>query len=186
MKTTIKQTVLATVATFAIIGCDGSNGTSNAVKPYDAPPISELDKNAYLSAVNGARSVGRSCGGLYYPPAKPLAWNTALYTASYEHSEDMSVTKYFEHQGSGTASDWTSQIQELGRGSESNDRATNNGYKVGALDENIAEGYTALNEVMNAWLKSSSHCEAIMSPVVNDFGMARVGVYWTQLFANEI
>lgn len=183
MKVTIKQTVVATVATLTLIGCGGGdNKEEKIVHPYDAPAISQADKNAYLSAVNGARSVGRTCGDGYYPAVAPVVWNDALYKASYEHTEDMSVNNHFEHYGSGQNSDWTAQILEVGRGSEMTERVDMNGYTKNGAGENIAEGFGNLNSVMNAWLASTGHCINIMGESKTDFGMAKVGNYWTQLF----
>ena len=190
MKNTIKTITLATITTIALTACGGGGGDSTpgyTAHPYDAPGISEADKNAYLSAVNNARSVGRSCGALgWYDATAPLTWNDGLYRAAYEHSQDMDATDYYEHEGSGTASDWTAQVQELGRGSYFGERTQNNNAPQAILQaENIAADYTSINSVMNAWLASDGHCSSIMDGSTIEFGMARVGNYWTQEFSGE-
>jgi len=183
----MKTITLATIATLALVGCGGGGGDNYTAHPYDAPPISESVKAEYLNAVNQARSVGRTCGELgYFPPAPPLAWSDALYKSAYEHSEDMSVSGVFEHIGSGTNSDWTAQVQELGRGSNLDDRARNNGYTIGA-GENILMGTRSLKTAFNAWLESDGHCSLIMEDDFKhgDYALAKVGSYWTMRIGGE-
>jgi len=183
MRNTMKAIGLAALTAMALTACGGGGGGDNYTPhPYDAPPISEADKNAYLSAVNNARATGRTCGSLgYFPPAPPLTWNNALYTSAYEHTEDMSVSGVFSHIGSGTESDWTSQVQELGRGSNSNDRGVNNGAFSDneGVGENLGKGFGNIGSVVNAWLKSEGHCQTIMEDYWKTTGIARVGSYWT-------
>jgi uncharacterized protein YkwD len=46
------------------------------------------------------------------------------------------------------------------------------------LAENIAEGYTTVNEAVTAWLQSSSHCQALLTADATEMGIARVNSYW--------
>lgn len=192
MKTTMKTIGLAAVTVLTLVGCGGGGGsdtpTQASNQPYPAPAISESLKNEYLNAVNAARSVGRICDandGYYSPPAPPLTWDNALYTASYEHSQDMQATGYFEHDGSGTESDWTAQVLSLGRGSNPAERVdnNNNGISYSKYFENIASGANSTSSVMTGWLASPSHCGAIMDGTIKYLGMARVGGYWTMELA---
>jgi len=186
MKNTMKTIGLTAVVALTLTACGGGGGGSDTPDytphPYDAPPISAADKNAYLNAVNNARATGRTCGSLgFFPAVPPLSWSDALYKAAYEHSEDMATSKVFEHIGSGTNSDWTAQVQELGIPSNPEDRGINNGAisSNDALGENIAKGSTNLGAIINAWLKSDGHCLTIMEEQHKTMGMARVGSYWT-------
>jgi len=181
MKNTMKTIGLVTA--LALVGCGGGGSKDDGyvAHPYDAPPISESLKNEYLTAVNNARAVGRTCGELgFFPAAAPLVWDDRLYKAAYEHSEDMASANHFEHSGSGTASDWTAQVQELGRGSTIEERAKNNGYFfTGHVDENIGFGSNSLTVMMDAWLNSDGHCVGIMWKDTKGLGMAKVGKYWS-------
>lgn len=189
MKKVTNLTLVAAVAVLALVGCGGGGGGDNyTAHPYDAPPISEADKAAYLNAVNQARSVGRTCGQYGFLPAvPPLTWNDAFYKAAYEHSEDMSISGVFEHIGSGTNSDWTANVQELGRASTPDDRDRNNGYtNINGGGENIVMGAGSLEIAFNTWLKSAGHCSLIMEDLKKgDFALARVGSYWTMEIGGE-
>ena len=180
MKTTMKTIGLAAVTALTLVGCGGGGGGSDYTPhPYDAPPISETLKAQYLNTVNQARSVGRTCGELgYFPPAPPLTWSDALYKSAYEHSEDMATVDVLSHDGSGTNSDWTANVQELGRGSTVAERAINNGATE-ITDENAGYGSTSLSVLMDAWLKSDGHCAGVMYDRAKNLGMARVGLYWS-------
>jgi len=180
---TIKTIGLAAIATLALVGCGGSGGDNPQqptleTHPYDAPTISEADKQSFLNAVNNARAAGRTCGSRgFFEAAPPLEWNTALYTAAYEHGEDMASKGFFSHDGSGTDSDWTSLILELGRGSSFDERASNNGFPYPNV-ENLATGYSSINSAMNALLSSEGHCANIMFGRFNKLGMAHVSGKW--------
>lgn len=183
----------ATVAIFLTACGGGSSGSSSGSAsvesfPYDAPPISEANKAAYLAAVNNARATGRSCGSAgFYEAAPALMWNDGLYKAAYEHSQDMDTTGILTHSGSGGNSDWTAQVLNLGRASNLGDRIQNNTGErssSSAYYENAAKGFTSLSRVMAAWLSSDGHCSAIMSKESREIGVAKVGVYWTQNFRN--
>ena len=137
---------LATAVVLALSGCDGGDNPNSVPRavdpepdslsppiqnphPYDAPPISEAQKAEFLNAINAARSVVQDCGEYGVMPAVPaLAWSNELYNAAYEHCDDMQTSGVYSRQGSGTSSDWTSVVNELGRASLPEDRAVNNGY----------------------------------------------------------
>ncbi len=142
--------------------------------------------------MNEARSVEQDCGteGIM-PPVGALLWSDELYSAAYEHSEDMVVNNYFAHDGSGTDSDWTAQVQELGRGSTYSERGKNSGFGK-YVGENCAAGHTASDSVEKAvqgLLNSDKHCRNMMNSLYTHLGMARVisedsstkyENYWTQ------
>ncbi len=205
MKTQTKLTLtLAAAAALMMTGCGGGSsdnadaGSESTVQyvPFDAPPIDEATKQAYLNAVNAARAQGRECydysGNIVYmPPAPPLEWSDGLYRAAYEHTEDMATVDTLQHAGSGTASDWTAQVLGLGRGSTIAERQMNNGAvpEPYYLNENVSWRTGSLNtleNVMSGLLSSKKgHCYTIMDPSYRYFGMAHVGTYWSQEFSAE-
>jgi len=160
--------------------------------PHRAPVPDAAVKKQYLNAVNRMRTEPRQCGNKHYRAAKPLRWNESLYHAAYEHSKDMAQCSYFSHSGSGTQSDWTAKVQDLGRCSSFANRIENNGYlRHRGISENIAYGATNVESVMQQWMNSEGHCRNIMNPKYTEFGMAQVrsqnGIYyWTQNFAASI
>ena len=183
MKNTIKTLSITAIAALTFTACSvGGEDDNYTPHPYDAPPISEALKHEYLTAINTARATGQTCGALgFFPPAPPLVWGDPHYRAAYEHSEDMATVGVLTHDGSGTNSDWTAQVQELGRGSTPGERMRNNGVKQdfrgGA--ENAGAGHANTNEILNGWLASDGHCGAIMEKNFSKMGMAHVGIYWT-------
>ncbi len=163
---------------------------------YDAPSIDEETKQTYLDVINNARASTQDCGEYGIKSAVPaLTWDNALYKAAYEHSEDLAESDTFSHDGSGTESDWTTQVQELESGSTMRDRIENNGYtnwtKIG---ENIAAGSLrdTAQEVIDAWIESDGHCKNLMNPDYKNVGMGHVEKdestyihYWTQNFGAQ-
>ncbi|WP_456431811.1 CAP domain-containing protein [Nitratifractor sp.] len=163
-------------------GCGGGSSTeySNArshidnPQPYEeAPALDQSTKDAYLQAINDARSQEQDCGGEgVFPPAPPLTWNDALYKAAYEHDVDMAESGTFSHNGSGTESDYTAQVQDLPY-STYVDRIENNGYgSWSRLAENIAVRSASVDDVVQAWLDSPGHCANLMNPDLTEMGLA--------------
>lgn len=131
----------------------------------------ELNRTVMLQLVNKVRANGCNCGGKYYAPAPPLAWNGQLEKAAFEHSQDMWRKNYFSHK----APD----------GSNGGNRIERAGYNWKAYGENIAFGYTSEREVVKGWLSSPGHCKNIMNRNYREMGVSRVANYWTQTFGTR-
>lgn len=190
-----------------VMGCGGSSNSNasegnitvntptaiTSPKPFDAPLIDSVTMQIYLDAINNARAIEQDCGieGIKKAVGK-LTWNDALYKAAYEHSEDLAQSDTFLHEGSGTNSDWTAQVQNLGKGSSLKDRVENNGYSNWkTIGENISGGNNQdlSQEAIDAWIASDRHCAVLMNPDYKEVGMGHVEKigsnlthYWTQNF----
>jgi uncharacterized protein YkwD len=200
MKRKTLITITAAAAVLTLAGCGGGGGGGNPsahYKPYPyAPIISEELKAEYLDAVNEARSEGRYCGDKWWPAVPPLKWDDRLYRAAYEHANDMATTNYYEHDGSGTESDWTANVLGLGRGSHFGERIDNNRIDTKEpgswRGENASWGRPSLEIAIQKWLDSPHHCENIMEKHYKTLGMAGVyredseyGYYWDQEFGSS-
>ena len=124
-----------------------------------------------LNAVNQLRRAGCRCGPVFMPPAPELRWNDTLQEAAESHLQDMDANHYFGH----IAPDGSSPIQ----------RAQAFGYTGDYVGENIAEGYGSLDQVLNAWIKSQDHCEAMMDTLYKEMGAGRLNDLWDQEFGRR-
>lgn len=97
-----------------------------------------LDLTAGLTAAELAR----------YGPSEPLALNPFLTTAARAHAADMAQRAFFDH----TNPD----------GETAEDRATAAGY-TGVVGENIAAGYTNVDDAHFSWLESIGHRRNVLS-----------------------
>jgi uncharacterized protein YkwD len=136
----------------------------------DIPP-SSVNKTVLLQLVNDVRKNGCECGDSWYPPVPAITWNDQLEAAAYHHSKDMSEKKYFSH--------------DAPDGGDPGERIRNEGYQWSTYGENIGQGYGSEQSVMNGWLSSPGHCRNIMGKSYREMGVARVGSYWTQVFASK-
>ncbi|SHO56925.1 CAP domain-containing protein [Vibrio quintilis] len=132
-------------------------------------------QSALLAAHNTARSEGRNCGSTYYPAAPALTWNCKLATAAARHNTDMATNNIFSHTGSD--------------GSTMDERISDAGYNASWWGENIAAGYSSVDQVMEGWLESSGHCSNIMNQNFTEMGADKrtaagsaYSVYWTTDF----
>jgi uncharacterized protein YkwD len=123
-----------------------------------------------LRAINEARAVARSCGGVAKPAVAALAWNNLLFNAAAAHSTDMAQRNYFEH----NTPEGVTPFQRMEQA----------GYKYSSAGENIAAGQNDIASVMTSWLKSPDHCKIIMGTSYKDVGTACIKdtkgtPYWT-------
>lgn len=129
----------------------------------------KIDKQELLKLVNNVRKSGCKCGNDNMPPVPPITWSNELQKVAQAHTEDMFENKKLSHKGS--------------NGSDPGKRLEDAGYNWSTYGENIAEGYTSEEEVIEGWKKSNGHCKNIMKKEVTEMGVGRVGNYWTQIFA---
>ena len=126
---------------------------------------SGVNASVLMNLVNEQRSRGCNCGGVKMPPVPSLTWNKKLEKAAYDHSADMSANNYFDHTGLD--------------GSNPGTRISAAGYVWVSCAENIAEGFTNEQAVIDAWLTSAGHCKNLMGAQYTEMGVGRAGKYWT-------
>jgi uncharacterized protein YkwD len=124
-----------------------------------------------LKAVNAAR---RREG------LRPVVLAPLLNRAAQKHAEDMLARSYFAH--------------ESPSGTTVRERSRTQGYTWRAIGENIAEGQTSVDEVMETWMNSPGHRRNILSPKFTELGVGLVlgrsgksGAYrvlWVQNFGS--
>ncbi|WP_164473442.1 CAP domain-containing protein [Deinococcus psychrotolerans] len=141
--------------------------------PAPAPTPTSGFTSEVLRLVNVARAAGGSCGGVAYPPAAALSWNTLLAGAAQAHAADMATKNYFDH----TSPD----------GRTFDQRITAAGYQWRSVAENIAAGQQTPADVMASWLSSPGHCKNIFNPILKELGVGyfeggSYKQYWVQDF----
>ncbi len=157
----------------ALASCTKAQRLASNTKPATsmfAPETGDF-RSDMLTAVNLLRAKGCRCGGKSMPAVPPVSWNELLEEAAIRHASDMAVHKHFDHVGTD--------------GSEIDTRINATGYKWMQIGENIAWGYSSIGETMEAWIKSPSHCDQLMSAKVNEIGAAKNGKYWVQDFGKQ-
>lgn len=169
---------LALVALLSACGGGGSDSGDKAVLSAVATggdiTCGMLNFQAEMTAqVNAARAAGAVCGGVAFPPAAGLRWDTQLQNAATTHSEDMASHNFFAH-------------QSPTNGSSLRERIPAAGYKYSSAGENLGAGQTSIAQVVSEWLASPSHCAAMMKANFVDMGVSckanpgtAYGTYWT-------
>ena len=153
---------------WSLSSCQKANTTPVTINTDTANAPINPDEQRMLDLVNDARLNGCNCGNEYYPPVGPVTWNGLLESAAKKHSEYMNRTGELDHKGENNSNAGT--------------RISNEGYQWQAYGENIAEGYSTEEEVMEAWLNSPGHCKNIMNGEFKEMGVGTSGSYWTQVF----
>lgn len=105
----------------------------------------------------------------------PLVEQSQLTAAARQHSTDMACNQFFDHvsPSTGTVIDRVSEL----------------GYSYSFIGENIAAGHLTPEEVVAAWMDSSSHRENILNPEYTQVGVGFIyysnseyGTYWTAVY----
>ncbi|MCW5660885.1 MAG: CAP domain-containing protein [Burkholderiaceae bacterium] len=162
----------------ALAACGGGSDDSDTggAQGSGAGPTCGLAgfQSEVLQRVNAVRAAGAQCGTRGgFSATGALQWHGALVDAATRHSQDMAERNFFSHTGSDN--------------STPGQRITEAGYDWSLAGENIAAGYRSVQEVMDGWMSSDSHCANIMNPTLRDIGVACVpgtasntyGTYWT-------
>ncbi|HYG63048.1 MAG TPA: CAP domain-containing protein [Thermoanaerobaculia bacterium] len=109
---------------------------------------------------------------------RPLVLDPLLNQAAQKHAQDMLARSYFAH--------------ESPSGTTVRERSRAQGYAWRSIGENIAEGQTTVDEVMQTWMDSPGHRKNILSPKFTELGVGlvvggRAGAYrvlWVQNFGS--
>ena len=138
------------------------------------PPSWTVLEDRVFELTNRERARGAYCAETWYAPRSPLTLDERLREAARCHALDMADNEFFSHTSS--------------NGDEFTDRINATGYPWVTVAENIGIGYSKAAGVVDAWMRSPSHCVNVMS------GNAQLGVgyvqdndggykdYWTQEF----
>jgi uncharacterized protein YkwD len=72
-------------------------------------------------------------------------------------------------------------------GDDMAERISNTGYSWSYIGENIAQGYTSPESVVQGWMDSDGHCSNIMAADFEEIGVGYMGRdnYWTQDFGTS-
>lgn len=131
-----------------------------------------INNDLLLKMVNDLRVAGCNCGNSVMPPVGALTWNKQLASAAISHSEYMDSVKVMRH--------------EAADGTKVGHRVFATNYNWSSVGENIARGYKTEEQVFKGWLLSEPHCRNMMQATFKEMGAAKVGEYWTQVFATKI
>lgn len=165
----LRSAVLITLALATLAACAPRSLTADEPRISDQPQITfNATATSLLSAVNEARRSGANCSADYYPPVSSLSLEPRLVRTAQLHTADMVSKAYFSHTGSD--------------GSSVSQRVSRQGYEWRAVGENIAYGQRSVEQVVEAWMNSPSHCRAIMDSEFTELGAARVEDHWTLVF----
>lgn len=125
-----------------------------------------------VSKINLIRQHGCNCGAEYMAPVPDLSLNNQLQTAAIMHAKDMAEQNYFDHLSPD--------------GGTPAERAINAGYKGEFRAENLARGYHEVDQVINAWKNSVSHCKAMMDAKSKEAGAGTAQNYWVVTFGTSL
>lgn len=127
-----------------------------ALAQEGCPPSGE----AALARLNALRAQPQACGERVWPAAAALRPSAALAASAHRHAVELAARDRLDHVGAG--------------GTSLRTRLREAGYAMRTAGENLAGGPETLDEAIAQWLASAAHCENLMAPDFQDFGLACV------------
>jgi uncharacterized protein YkwD len=137
----------------------------------DHDTAEEILRRKMLVELNKIRLSGCACGDDTIPPIQVLNWSDELTVAAKRHTLDMSANSFLNHIGTD--------------GSTPVIRAKDAGFEGIYVGENIARGYTSVEEVLLGWKSSEFHCKNLMNYHYTYIGVATNNYYWTLVLGGE-
>ena len=154
MKSITFALIIAISLSFTPVAVLAVSGGVVAVKTLP-PGTSEFEREVFILV-----NIEREKEGL-----DPLKWDTELSNVARAHSKDMEHKSYFSHinlEGQSPAA----RIKE---------------YNISFFysGENLARGYKTAESVVEAWMGSVGHRNAILSVMATHIGVGVQNYYWT-------
>lgn len=128
--------------------------------PVQAQEGCQPADEAVLARLNALRAQPQACGQRVWPAAAALRASPVLADSAHRYALELAARDRIDHIGSAGASLRT-RLREVG-------------YLMRSAGENLAGGPETLEEAMAQWLSSPAHCENLMAPDFQEFGLACV------------
>ena len=132
-----------------------------ASAPINAPANScqaPVDVAWLLDQLNALRSQGQMCGSVTRPAAPPLHWEPKLARSAQAYADELAQRDVLSHVGA--------------TGGGLRERFKRSGYLIARAGENLAAGQEELDEALQIWLNSASHCDNLLQAEFRDVGLA--------------
>ncbi len=137
-------------------------GAAAAVQPeIDAlqPCIDDVQMHKAVEQLNALRLQPASCAASG-ASMQHLAWDSKLAASAQEQAVDLALRDRLSH------------VDSRNRGLGMRLRSV--GYASAGAGENLAAGQADIEDTLQAWLASPSHCANLMQPEFRDVGLACV------------
>ena len=159
MKNSIKSILLLASLMSILTACGGgsnsdtSSASTAAASSGGTSTASVVDSTCgfanfqaeMLARINAYRAAGAVCGGTSFPAAAAMSWNGQLQSAATVMASDIAKTGSHSHIGSD--------------GSTFGSRIAAAGYAYSYAGENIGGGYGSVQQQVDGWIASPTHCE---------------------------
>lgn len=125
-----------------------------------AEPGCQPGSDVAQAALNALRARPQQCGERLWPAAPALREHALLADTARRYARELAARDRIDHVGAA--------------GDSLRGRLREAGYLMRLSAENLAGGPETLEEALALWLASPTHCENLMLPELQDFGLACV------------
>ena len=154
---TVRQRLRALVAAGALLAGAASAGQLGIAELE--PCIDDVQMHKAVDQLNALRRESAPCATVGAAMQR-LSWESRLAASAHEQAVDLAMQDRLSHTDS----------RNRGFGV----RLRSSGYAAAGAGENLAAGQTDIEDTLQAWLASPSHCANLMQPEYRDVGLACV------------
>jgi uncharacterized protein YkwD len=154
---TCRHRLLALVASVVLTAGVAVAGQPNAEALE--PCLNDVQMQKAVEQLNALRRQAAPCAAIGAAMQR-LSWEVRLAASAHEHAVDLAMQDRLSHTDS----------RNRGFGV----RLRSSGYAAAGAGENLAAGQTGIDDTLQAWLASPSHCANLMQPEYRDVGLACV------------
>jgi uncharacterized protein YkwD len=123
------------------------------------PCLDDAQMQKAVEQLNALRRQSAPCAAIG-AAMQHLSWESKLAASAHEQAVDLAMQDRLSHTDS----------RNRGFGV----RLRSSGYAAAGAGENLAAGQTDIEDTLQAWLASPSHCANLMQPEYRDVGLACV------------
>ena len=154
---TCRQRLRAVAAALALLA--GAAAAGQADSSALEPCIDDAQMKKAVEQLNALRRQSAPCATAGASMQR-LSWESRLAASAHEQAVDLAMQDRLSHTDS----------RNRGFGV----RLRSSGYAAAGAGENLAAGQTGIDDTLQAWLASPSHCANLMQPEYRDVGLACV------------
>lgn len=120
--------------------------------------VMDLAPALVVKRLNALRAQPQACGDVPQPAAPALRWDERLAQSAQAYARELAQRDALSHEGA--------------RAAGLRERLAAEGYLMSSSGENLAAGPLSLDEALQHWMASATHCENLMAPAFADVGLA--------------
>lgn len=157
----MNKTILTISTLLVLLVSITARQSTIAIEARQLKEIQAIENNNTTCTWSNPRLLGLINIQRKFAGVQPLVWNTQLSESATIKSEHLNTTNQWTHFPKGQTTPWNLM--------------KNQGYSYYKASENLAREWECDTDMVNAWMLSPTHKQAMLDGGVNEVGIGRSG-----------